>query len=116
MTFRINMSAAELAADLDAEDFVTVVGVDTYPFYEHEGEQGGPLYGYGHQNKAEFAALANKYDETGLYTADDVGHGYGVVEPVWDQFYDWRYQHVSEPSENTIPITWLTRPATINHA
>jgi hypothetical protein len=52
----------------------------TYPFTEGESAE---ITGYGHQDKAEFAAGINLYDERmsgepGEWTADDIEHRWAV--------------------------------------
>lgn len=82
----------------------------TFPFFEDENATG--VYGYGHTDKAEFAANVNEYD---LYTADavstytetDVLHGYAVVDPEDHE----RFKIIRTPDvpEGATPITYVVR-------
>lgn len=100
-----------LANTITAKDFeVQFDEHHTYPFFEDENAYG--VYGYGHTDKAEFAAAVNDYDAycgaaTEGYTENDVQHTWGAVKE--DPNYEWRFTIVSGPAENTIPITWVSR-------
>lgn len=87
----------------------------TYPFFEDDYAKG--VYGYGHTDKAAFAAAVSACDEylvgTGrdeddAYTERDVRHGYvqGFRYPDGD-FGFWEI--FDEPFPGATPITWVWR-------
>lgn len=74
-----------------AEDFQTVwTGGKVYPFFEDEDVTG--VYGYGHQNKEEFARAVNEYyddlcgglEAESRLSAGDVEHTYAQVTEVYE--------------------------------
>jgi hypothetical protein len=72
-----------------------------FPFIEHDN---GDITGYGHQDRAEFAATVNHYDRvlTGFsdaWTADDVDHAWAFAEePI---------ELCPEGTPDAVPITTL---------
>lgn len=90
----------------------------TYPFFEDE--DGSYLFGYGHQDKAEFARLVAQYDisngvdpEDADYTENDVSHLYAVAyHPVGrpeDEEWRFTWDEVDKDSEGAFPLTVLSR-------
>lgn len=79
-----------------------------FPFIEDENCN---ITGYGHQDKAEFAAAVNRYDEVCCgrplpegeqYEAGDMGHAWVRLDP------DGEHLHLcSEDTEGAIPVTGL---------
>jgi len=89
----------------------------TYPFFEDEDANG--LYGYGHQDKVAFATAVNDYDADcrgdlvifdEAYTADAVIHAHAECFMREErEADDWRFTVVREPSEASVPITYIRR-------
>ena len=89
----------------------------TYPFFEDEDANG--VYGYGHQDKETFANLVNEYDAdcrgdfavfAEAYTEDFVIHAYAeALMREEREEDDWRFTVVLEPSEASVPITYISR-------
>lgn len=92
----------------------------TYPFFEDEDANG--LYGYGHQDKVAFATAVNDYDAEcsgalSLFMDDDECYDSGSVVHAHAECFlreereadDWRFTIVSEPSEASVPITYIRR-------
>lgn len=97
----------------------------TFPFVEDENCN---ITGYGHQDKAMFAAEVNRYDEVcngepwpegDEWTADYIGHRWAVMDPDGDRFWvnvpasDERVEHLLPPgivtaaTPGAFPITTL---------
>lgn len=101
---------------LTAEDFeVRFDDEHTYPFFEDNNANG--VYGYGHTDKAEFAAAVTAYDEYMVgagwddddsYTERDAHHGY--VQGVRYSDGDFGFgEFFDEPFPGATPITWVWR-------
>ncbi|WP_418061748.1 hypothetical protein [Pimelobacter simplex] len=84
-------------------------GVPTFPFTEDENCN---ITGYGHQDKATFAAEVNRYDQAAdpdgyspedAWAADDIAHQWVVQHPTDDE----RLVPVSEGTEGAVPVTAL---------
>jgi hypothetical protein len=107
----------EKTRPLTADDFEMRHDADhTYPFFEDENGNG--IWGFGHQDKAEFARLANEYDElaTGMptpedaYTADDVSHTFYVAYlPDGARDDEWLLRQVAEGTPDSYPGTVISR-------
>jgi hypothetical protein len=88
----------------------------TFPFFEDENGDG--VYGYGHADKAEFAAKVNEYDahcngeplDEG-YTDANVAHTWAVAyRPTNDPDGDWRFTRaVADSDEGAFPMTVISR-------
>ena len=86
----------------------------TFPFIEDENCN---ITGYGHQDKAKFAALVNAYDvlvggDIGEWTADDITHGYAVTSEDGERFWtELDGEPVTEKTPGAWPYTalWGTR-------
>lgn len=90
------------------EAFTTYDGDHVFPFVEDENAN---ATGYGHQDRAEFAAAINRYDEltTGetvddddLWNEDYVGHYWVVIAPDGETL-----QRTTEDDPDAIPVTGL---------
>lgn len=93
---------------LTAKEFETVYDQDrTFALVEDEDASG--VYGYGHRDKAEFAALVNDYDQycggdgSSCYTESDVAHSFAF--PVSDE----RFRFCGPDRPGAVPITRVTR-------
>lgn len=83
-------------------------GGETYPFVEDENAS---ITGYGHQDKAEFAAAINRYDTEcngepmgygDYWTADDIGWGWVTLND------DGETCHACAPgTPGAFPVTTL---------
>lgn len=99
----------ETAAPLTADDFTTVYDEShTFPFIEDENANG--VYGFGHTDRAEFAAAVNEYDRYSSgdddlipYAAEDVRRGYAVA------MSDERFRFVTADVDGAVPITYVLR-------
>jgi hypothetical protein len=91
---------------------------NVFPFIEDEDAYG--IYGWGHHDKALFAALVNRYDlvsagldpEDCTYTAGDVKHLYAVPHPGNpEERFTWKIdgRPVTVDDENAFALTLLTR-------
>lgn len=87
------------------EDFTTNYDGVILPFIEDESAR---IYGFGHQDKEQFARLVNKYDqmcsmgESDFVTSSsDVKHLYAYVTDHLDCRFKWR----DKPQEGDFPIT-----------
>lgn len=81
-------------------------GMEPFPFVEDENAN---ISGYGHQDKAEFAAEVNRYDEycnggpfldDVRWTADDISHA-------WATFDGEKFSPVKAGTPGAIPLTNL---------
>ena len=100
--------APPTAADLSFKEDVT------FPFVEDENCN---ITGYGHQDKAKFAALVNAYDllvggvdaEDAHWEAGDITHGYAVTSEDGERFHAvWpNGQLVTEGDASSWPFTAL---------
>lgn len=98
---------------LTAEDFQLAdhAGERVLPIFEDEGGFG--VYGYGHWNKDQFAALVNEYDRRGArnepdaYDTSDVHHVWAVVTDPESQSFSWR--NVTADSPFAFPVTLIRR-------
>jgi hypothetical protein len=88
----------------------------TYPFFEDENADG--VYGYGHTDKAEFAAAVNAYDDYAsgepaedFYTETAVSHTWAVAYSPGDGPADeWRFTRaVTADTEGAFPMTTISR-------
>ncbi|HEY1177557.1 MAG TPA: hypothetical protein VGF17_15475 [Phytomonospora sp.] len=88
-----------------------------YPFVEDENCN---VHGYGHQDKAEFAAEVNRYDmaEGGLavdeacWEASDITHRWAVMDPDGERFWvktgpEGDRRPVTAETPGAFPITCL---------
>ena len=82
----------------------------TFPFVE---DQNANITGYGHTNKAEFAAAVDRYDEvcngepsaeSDQWTADAIGHKWALLLPD-DEYFTTR--GIDESTPGAFPITTL---------
>jgi hypothetical protein len=88
----------------------------TFPFFEDENADG--VYGYGHTDKADFAARVTEYDticngepaDDG-YTESDVHHTWAVAYNPGDGPSDeWRFTRaVAAGTEGAFPMTAISR-------
>ncbi|MCV7286106.1 hypothetical protein H7J87_12275 [Mycolicibacterium wolinskyi] len=98
------------AADFQMHDHTSE---RTLPFIEDEFGNG--VYGYGHWDKAEFAAAVNEYDrrhgadhaDDEERTASDVAHAWAVVTDPDTQRFTW--SDVTAESPNAFPVTVIQR-------
>lgn len=97
-----------------AKDFVMVWDDEnTFPFIEDEDANG--LYGFGHHDKDEFAAAANRFDfvcgldpEDCSYTAADVQHLYAAPSPILpEERFTWK--DVTPETPGAFPLTLIYR-------
>lgn len=81
-------------------------GVEPFPFVEDENAS---ISGYGHQDKAKFAAEVNRYDDycnggpfldDARWTADDIGHK-------WASFDGEHFAPVNPGTPGAVPLTTL---------
>lgn len=119
------LTAADFTVEWDA--------THTFPFFEDENANG--LWGYGHQDEAEFAEAANAYDHLldpdgrgseDDYTADDVSHSWGIAYSHGNGEDDWivsrrvaatdrdltHARDLTDVDENTpgaFPLTYISR-------
>jgi hypothetical protein len=100
-----------------AVDFQTVWDKDTtFPFFEDEDAYG--VYGFGHQDKATYAALVNDFDarccgyevaEDDKYTAADVIHCWAVVVRPHEDQLQFSWAGVSSMTLGSWPLTRIDR-------
>ncbi|WP_131827804.1 hypothetical protein [Mycolicibacterium fortuitum] len=94
------------ATDFQMHDHV---GERILPFIEDENGNG--VYGYGHWDKAQFAAAVNDYfqlrwpdlDAEDWLTAGDVTHVWAVVTNPQTQRFSW--DNVTADNPNAFPVT-----------
>jgi len=99
------------------EDFKTVWDENTtFLFYEDEDASG--CYGFGHQDKASFAASVNEYDQLcgndvpldDQYTAADVIHCWAVLQdPRNPEGMRFSWHGVDSMTLGSWPLTWIPR-------
>ncbi|AAN01704.1 hypothetical protein PBI_CJW1_89 [Mycobacterium phage Cjw1] len=99
-----------------ASEFETRWDADnTFPFFEDEYGYG--LFGYGHQDKAEFVAMANRYNElcgVGIdevpCTSDDVVHCWAVVTDPRNEDDGIRFSWLGIDADTygAWPLTWIS--------
>lgn len=112
------MTEVTHSAERDARivrDWATELTMDwgadgTFPFVEDEN---GNITGYGHYDKAEFAAEINRYDaacngdpfpEDEQWTAQHITHQWAV--PTYNEYGEWLLLR-AHPGPNSIPVTTL---------
>ena len=107
---------AEKPIVLTAADFeMRFDDAHTFPFFEDENGNG--LWGFGHQDKAEFVRLVNEYDALcngepliDTYDADDPQHVFYLAYTEMGATADeWRVRIVPEGTENSYPGTVIFR-------
>jgi len=87
----------------------------TFPFFEDENANG--VYGYGHTDKAEFAAKVTEYDTycngepVDGYTEADVSHTWAIAYcPAGGDEDEWRLTRADGPdAEGAFPMTTVSR-------
>lgn len=84
-------------------------GERTFPFFEDENCYA--IFGYGHTDRAEFAAAVNDYDvycgnQSEGYSERDVVHTYFDAAP---HEGGWKLVAVAEPTSRSIAATVLAR-------
>lgn len=106
----------EIATSLTATNFQTAYGDRTFPFME-DGD-GSRYYGYGHQDRATFAAALDEYfrlvDPPEVH--DPVGpggarHVYAVVTDAEGRGFEWRNEdvgYVSAQTPGSFPLTLVS--------
>lgn len=109
-------SCAQIWPVLTVEDFqLTDHATErVLPFIEDETGEG--VYGYGHWDKASFAAAVNGYDlqrrpadsgNAGQYRPDDVRHVWAVVADPETKRFSWPGVTADHP--NSFPVTLIQR-------
>jgi hypothetical protein len=106
--------------DVTAEDFEVRWDADrTFPFFEDD--YGSGVYGYGHQDRAAFAAAVNAFDVyAGSVSLDEANYEAGDVHHVWAIAYDpfpdahdddWRFRTggITADTPRAFPMTWVSR-------
>lgn len=105
------------------DDFETQYDDDhKFPFFEDEN--GNWVIGYGHTDRAEFAAGVNEYDalanagtmfsELRPYTSDDVVHAYAIAtkpgdSPADPEYWSLNWHEVTDKTRGSFPVTLVQR-------
>lgn len=109
-------SCAQIGPALTAEDFQLVDHAAERVLPLVEDRSGGGVYGYGHWDKASFAATVNGYDlqrrpagstSAGHYRPDDVRHAWAVVTDPVAKSFSWA--GVTPDHPNSFPVTLIQR-------